>query len=375
MTKNRMNQIGLGVIAAAISCGVAQAQLHNGVRTVFLQSGGVNWGAPMNVAYDPNLNVYYTGGGGFPANDATVNDAGGNILSTVQVPADLRSWFYNPNTGNLELASYNAVNGDGVNYGLFNIGRDGSGYLTGTKSTILNSMPGLNGDQTMPAYDSVGNVLYSGTFPSTTVNKVDRATGSLLTTINLTGGPGSNGTYSVGYDRDENWLMLFDSNGSRVMVYDGTSGAYIGSAATDVAVANYGFGYANKQVWVYDGSRRGWQGYDIGAGGGGCPSDFTATKGGSCPGSNSLTWSGAPANSAVRVIYTTNNGSGGTIPPNSPCPGTTVCIGLGGVTLHPQVLHSNGSGNGSIPNFSAPCGMHLQLITQSTCKTSNRVDL
>lgn len=110
-------------------------------------------------------------------------------------------------------------------------------------------------------------------------------------------------------------------------------------------------------------------------GGGGCPSDFTATKGGSCPGGNSLTWSGAPANSSVRVVYTSNGGSGGTIPPNSPCPGTTLCIGLAGVTLHPQVLHSNGSGSGSIPNFSAPCGLHLQLITQSSCKTSNAVTL
>jgi len=107
----------------------------------------------------------------------------------------------------------------------------------------------------------------------------------------------------------------------------------------------------------------------------GCPSDFTARVGGTCPSSNSLAWSGAPANSSVRVLYTTNNGSGGTIPPNSPCPGTTLCIGLGGITLHPQVLHSDGGGSGSVASFSAPCGLHLQLITQNSCKTSNAMTL
>jgi hypothetical protein len=109
--------------------------------------------------------------------------------------------------------------------------------------------------------------------------------------------------------------------------------------------------------------------------GGGCPSDFAARVGGTCPSSNSMSWSGAPASSSVRVLYTTNGGGGGTIPPNSPCPGTTLCIGLGGVTLHPQVLHSDASGAGSVNSFSAPCGLHLQLITQNSCKTSNAMTL
>jgi hypothetical protein len=106
-----------------------------------------------------------------------------------------------------------------------------------------------------------------------------------------------------------------------------------------------------------------------------CPSDFAANQVGSCPGANRVSWSGAPANSAVRVVYTSNGGGGGVIPPNSPCPGTTLCIGLAGVTLHPQVLHSSGSGTGLTPTFSAPCGLHMQLITQASCKTSNAITL
>jgi len=115
------------------------------------------------------------------------------------------------------------------------------------------------------------------------------------------------------------------------------------------------------------------RGIDCG-GGGGCPSDFTATKSGSCPTASKITWSGAPANSVVRVIYTQSNGSGGTIPNNSPCAGKQICIGLAGVTLHPQTFNSP-SGSGSTPNFAAPCGLNIQLITQTSCKTSNKVTL
>jgi len=110
-------------------------------------------------------------------------------------------------------------------------------------------------------------------------------------------------------------------------------------------------------------------------GGGGCPSDFTATKSGTCPGPWQLTWSGAPANSTVRVLYTTNNGGGGNIPGGNPCAGTRLCIGLAGVTLHPRSLTSSPGGSGSTPNFAAPCNLNIQLITQTSCKTSNKVTL
>ncbi len=106
-----------------------------------------------------------------------------------------------------------------------------------------------------------------------------------------------------------------------------------------------------------------------------CPSDFTANQVGTCPGANRISWTGAPANSTVRVLYTTNNGGGGNLPPNSPCPNKQICIGLQGVTLHSQVLRSSGSGTGLTPSFTAPCGLNLQLITQTSCQTSNKVTL
>ena len=106
-----------------------------------------------------------------------------------------------------------------------------------------------------------------------------------------------------------------------------------------------------------------------------CPSDFTANQVGTCPGANRISWTGAPANSVVRILYASSNGGGGTIPPGNACAGKQICIGLAGVTLHPQSLRSSGSGTGLTPSFSAPCGMKIQFITQGTCMTSNKVVL
>ncbi len=105
----------------------------------------------------------------------------------------------------------------------------------------------------------------------------------------------------------------------------------------------------------------------------GCPSDFTAVKSGACPTANMISWTGAPANSVVRVLYTMNNGGGGNIP-SGPCAGKQLCIGLGGITLAPNRFNSPG-GSGATPNFVAPCGLNIQLITEVTCKTSNKVTL
>lgn len=104
-----------------------------------------------------------------------------------------------------------------------------------------------------------------------------------------------------------------------------------------------------------------------------CPYDFTATLGGNCPSSNTLSWTGAPANSTVRVLYTRNDGWSGTF--WNTCPGKRLCVGLAGVIIHEGAYRSDGNGAGSIPSFTALCGLHLQLITQSSCKTSNRIDL
>jgi hypothetical protein len=326
----------------------------------------------MNVAYDPVLDVYYTGGGGYNVNSATVNNPDGTILHATNVAADLRSWFYNPNTGNLELMSYSANSGDGVNYGFFTMGRSGSN-LDGSKTLIRASSPGLTDEQTMPAYDSDADELYSCSAGLTSVRKLRRSDGGLISTINCTGAPGSNDSYSVGYDSDENWIMLYSSSPSRVMVFDGTSGAYIGSAACDISMQNfYGFGYSNKQVWLYDQNRNGWQGYDIGAGGGG-GFDLTIDMPGGCPGAITVSWTGSPGTGLQALVIGNSLGST-TIPGTYPCPGTVLGVQGGVQLVDPPGYFNNQGGAGSISgnvNSGAVCGKYLQLVKGGTCETSD----
>jgi hypothetical protein len=106
---------------------------------------------------------------------------------------------------------------------------------------------------------------------------------------------------------------------------------------------------------------------------GGACNDFAITQGGSCPGPMTISWTGAPVGVTKRVIYTSSGGSGGVIPPGNPCAGTTICIGLAGVTLHPASLP--GTASGTSPNFNAPCGLRVQLIGQGSCETSNALVL
>ena len=242
----------------------AQAGIIDGVRTIFLDAPQQNWGQPMNVAYDPNFGQYYSGGGGFTENSGFVYDSAGNLIQDSSVVVDLRAFYHNPNTGLLEAVTFDA-RGGGSNRGLRAIGLDGSGFYDGTSSPLLSSMPGLIDSQTMPAYNPNANVLYSASFGSQ-MNVVDRANGNLLSTVALDlGGGRSNTSYALGYDPNEDWVIVADNNLDEVHVFD-SAGAFLGSAAIDIDMTNpYGFGYANGQVFVWDAARVGWQGYTIGA--------------------------------------------------------------------------------------------------------------
>lgn len=366
---NRSRFIGVSAGVIALSAGLASAQLHDGERTVFLESSGDDWGAPMNVAYDPGLDLYYTGGGGFPSNTATVNNPDGTILHATTVEADLRSWFYNPATGDLETVTNNCLNGNGTDTGFFYMGRSG-GNLDGSRNLILASMPGLADTQTMPAYNESADVLYSGTIGSFDINQVRRSDGALVQTITCTGATGSNGTYSVGYDPDEDWIILFDSNNSGVMVFEAATGNYVGFAATDLSTSGYGFGYANKQVWVYDGQRNGWQGYDIGAGG---RFDLAINMPNGCPGPITVSWTGSPGSGQQALVVGNNLGST-TIPNNQPCSGTLLGVSGGVQMVSPPGLFSNQGGAGSINgnvNSAGVCGRYLQLVKGGTCDVSD----
>ncbi|MPV85657.1 hypothetical protein [Ostreibacterium oceani] len=246
---------------------VAQAQIPtNANRTIFLPQGPGSFGTPMNVTYHPGFDQYYASSGGFPSAQASVYDENGNIVNSIApINIDVRSWNFNANSGLLEVVTFNAVSG-GTGRGLIESQLDGSGFYTGGTSTLLPNMPGNDGQQTMPAYDSGNNVFYSRN-TGNTVNVVSRVDGSLSNTITLdtaAAGIGTLSSYSLGFSEPDGWLIVLDSSNNTAVIFD-LSGAYVGTSILDISVPfSYGMGFTNGQLFVWDASRNGWQGYGVG---------------------------------------------------------------------------------------------------------------
>lgn len=243
----------------------ASAQPIDGVPTIFLEAPDPEWGAPMAVAYHPDFDQYYTGGGGLESNSAYVYDSAGNLLQHGAIDLDVRALYYNRNTHNLEAVTFVAQSG-GKNAGLYSIGLDGDGRYDGKDNRELATLPGLFNWQTVPGYDPANDVFYSSTERESIVHVVDRADGELNSSFVLAlNDDRINSTEAIGYDPNEQWIMVGDAIHDQVHVFD-TSGSFIGTSNIPGEMpTTWGFAYANAQVFAYDHVRGGWQGYDIGA--------------------------------------------------------------------------------------------------------------
>lgn len=221
---------------------------------------------PMNVAWDPVTGQYYGGRGGSSSYSGRVWSSDGTVVQTLTpLNSDLRSFYYNPNTGNIEEVTFNAV-ATGTN-GFLTVGRDPSGLLTGAYTSIGVSLTGLPSSQVSPAYDAERNLLYA--FESgDTVTVVDRATGLSTGTITLdltsAGSPGLS-LHSMGYDAIDDALISFTtSGGNRALAFSATTGAYLASISLPGLVSpatSWGLGYANDQIFIFDSSIIAYRGY------------------------------------------------------------------------------------------------------------------
>jgi hypothetical protein len=244
---------------------IAVAQIPaNASRTIFLPNPPGS--AESSVAYHPGFDQYYTSGIGTTGRPGFVYDSTGTLIHTEDpLNIDVRAINFNPNTGLLEVVTFNAVTG-GVGRGLIEAELDGSGLYTGGTATLLASMPGNDGNQTMPAYDPARDRFYSRA-SSNTVNIVARSDGSLLGTITLdfaTAGVASATFFALGFAPSQDWLIVTDSADNTAVIFD-LNGDHVGTSALDVSVpVEYAMGFANGQLFVQTGE--GYQGFDIGAG-------------------------------------------------------------------------------------------------------------
>jgi hypothetical protein len=241
--------------------------LSAATRTIFLDAGMHSFSVPSPVAYHPGFDHYYASDTGSTAVPGFVFPGTGGAPLQTQTPLNIdpRAWNFNANTGQLEIVTFNAVAG-GAGQGLIKPGVDSSGMLTGGTSSLLASMPGNTDSQTAPAYDAGKDVFYSRG-STNVVNVVRRSDGSLAGTIvlNFTAA-GIAGAYSDGivFVPDVSWLVVLDSGSNRAIAFD-LLGNFVGASTLDITVTAGARrpGYANGQLFVFDGARNGWQGYHI----------------------------------------------------------------------------------------------------------------
>lgn len=105
-------------------------------------------------------------------------------------------------------------------------------------------------------------------------------------------------------------------------------------------------------------------------------SDYQLSITGSCPGTVTLFWGGAPPSSTQGLIIA--NTPGAFTIPTGPCTGTVICI-QGSVALIPPLFGTGPAGVGSVSGTATTgaCGRYLILVTNfgSPCKVSNPVQI
>ncbi len=96
---------------------------------------------------------------------------------------------------------------------------------------------------------------------------------------------------------------------------------------------------------------------------------FTAQITGTCPGQVNLSWSGAPANKPMGIVFARNTGS---FTINSgPCAGTQLGLGTNQLQLYNTINTGNGAGSVNAQANQGACGGFVQLVAvDSPCQAS-----
>jgi hypothetical protein len=267
--------ISIGLLASATQAAIL-ATATPGVTLTLTSSLG---NPPMEVTYVPTFQRYYGGSGNGPGVPAAIFDSAGVQVGNASSGVDLRGMWFNANTGFLESNSYNACCGSGAVTGIQHINLDGSGNYVGTNTQLVaGPLAGLGGNsQTLASYDPAGNVLYSKQGGSANVTVANRASGALVTTITLNLAaagvtPSDINDNFVGFTGVAgSELVSFDFTNHRALVFN-LAGNYIGASILPAITPtfdnqDYGAGYANGQLFVFDDSIGGaggaWRGFVI----------------------------------------------------------------------------------------------------------------
>jgi hypothetical protein len=207
--------------------------------------------------------------GGSPSYTGVVwNSSGAVVQQLTPLNTDLRSFYYNANTGQIEDVTFSANSPSG-SYGYYSVGLNASGLLTGIYTSKGVTLSGLPSSQTVPSYDAVRNLLY-GFDNLHSVKAINASTGLAVSTITLdlaSAGTSSLMLDSIGYDSVNDALISFTTTGgNRALAFSATTGAFLASISLSGLTSptnQYGLGFANGQLFIYDGTLQAYRGYFI----------------------------------------------------------------------------------------------------------------
>ncbi len=255
-----MRFLWVGVVFVFYSV-VVQAQIISAAVPDIVLVTDSPAGTPIEVAYNPSLNLYYSVSGGSPGVPVWTHDGttGLTLLRTAPSNHDWRGLWWNDNLGQLEGNPCSSCQQQAI----WVPDLDAGGYALGT-GTALNP-------SNQPDFQSQGDYNEAADqfvyYHNGQIYRTDRVTNTSLAPLPITGLPvatTSLNRYFIGYtgmpgaeyvvwDYVNERALFIDSNG----VYQGESVVSGGPDSRD----NWEVGYANGRIFLWNGS--GWNGYQI----------------------------------------------------------------------------------------------------------------
>jgi len=263
-------------IICVFSFSIAQAQvLPEAIVGVKIPLAKKPTSRPMGVAYVPYVSRYYIADGGFapvpgdlesPFSKSLVHvyDDKGSYLNSAMPGFDNRAIYFNPNTQQLELITYNISSSAGFapNTGIFALELTDEGDLKGSSKDILGFNPAFGDAATMPSYDPATKRYFAKQERSNLVWVVDPAKREKVGEIALdlaaanvkSDGISDHYVAFTGIKGEE--LAVLDIDHKAVLIYDLT-GKLVGKSQLpqDLKLRAHnhynGLGYANGMMFVY----------------------------------------------------------------------------------------------------------------------------
>ncbi|BEV07234.1 hypothetical protein [Methylophilus sp. DW102] len=230
---------------------------------------------PMGVAYLPANQHYYIADGGLapmgsefeaPISKSEVHTftGDGKYVQSAKPGFDNRSLYFNPNSGKLEIITYNISSAVGFlpNTGIFSLEVAETGELLGTSGEISQFNPAFGDAATMPSYDPVSKHYFAKQEHGNLVFVVDTKQREKLQEIKL-----DFAKAKVAHDDVSdhfvaftgvagNELALLDVDHKAVLIFD-LNGQYVGKSALPANMKlrsqNHfnGLGYTNGMLFIY----------------------------------------------------------------------------------------------------------------------------